>query len=349
MRPLFHPQLVNGPFGDPALYVECLHQRRALLFDAGELQGFPPGKLLKVTHVFVSHTHMDHFIGFDHLVRLMLGRPKTLRVFGPAPILDQVIAKLSSYSWNLVEGYGERLVLEVTQVREGSLERVFLDCAERFRDPGVREVRPFDGCLCRDPFFVVRAVLLDHKLPCMGFCLEETRHIQILKTKLQDLGLRPGPWLRGLREAILRGEGEDLPIEVEPRHKGPVPLGQLREHAVRISPGQRIAYVVDAGYCEANRQRVLSLARGADILFIEAAFLRADRDRAEATSHLTAFQAGRLAWEAAVRRAVPFHFSPKYSPDPRRLLEEMNEGLRGPCEEAGEGWCEAQGERASPP
>ncbi len=27
MRPVLHPRLVNGRFGDPALYVEMLHQR----------------------------------------------------------------------------------------------------------------------------------------------------------------------------------------------------------------------------------------------------------------------------------------------------------------------------------
>ena len=328
MRPLFHPQLVNGPFGDPALYVECLYQKWALLFDAGELQAFPPGKLLKVSHVFISHTHMDHFIGLDHLIRLMLGRPKRLRLFGPAPLLDQVVSRLASYSWNLVRGYAERLLLEVTQVRGDRMERVVLDCREGFTDPGLRETAPFEGWICKEATFGVRAAILDHKIPCLAFCLEEPMHVHILKGKLEEWNLVPGPWLRQLREALLRGEGDETLMQVAPLNRGPLPLGWLRDRVVRTGPGQRIAYVVDAGCGEVNGQRIVSLAGGANLLFIEAAFLQEDRDRAEATAHLTALQAGQLGARARVHRVVPFHFSPKYTHDGQRVLDEVQEGFR---------------------
>jgi ribonuclease Z len=56
MPPRFHPTLVNGPFGDPALYVDVLFERRALLFDLGGLEQLPPRKILRIRHAFVSHT-----------------------------------------------------------------------------------------------------------------------------------------------------------------------------------------------------------------------------------------------------------------------------------------------------
>lgn len=60
MRAVFHPFLVNEPFGDPALFVDFLFEHRAL----------PPKKILRVSGIFVSHCHMDHFTS-PHRNRVM--------------------------------------------------------------------------------------------------------------------------------------------------------------------------------------------------------------------------------------------------------------------------------------
>ena len=96
MRPTFHPQLVNGCRGDPALYIEFMFERRALLFDLGDLTRLPTRKILRVSDIFVSHTHMDHFIGFDHLLRMMVGRDKLVSLYGPAGLIEQTAHKLAA-------------------------------------------------------------------------------------------------------------------------------------------------------------------------------------------------------------------------------------------------------------
>ena len=79
-----------------------------------------------------------------------------------------------------------------------------------------------------------------------------------------------------------------------------------------VTPGQKVAYVVDTLFSPGNVARVTRLAAGADVLFCEAPFLEEDLEQATRRYHLTAAQAGALARAAGVRRLQVFHFSPRY-------------------------------------
>jgi len=118
MKPSFHPRLINDPFSDPGLFIPFLFQKRAILFDLGDISTLSARDILKISHIFVTHTHMDHFIGFDLLLRHLLGHDKEIHLYGPSGFIKNIEAKLHGYTWNLIENYENTLSLLVTEVHK---------------------------------------------------------------------------------------------------------------------------------------------------------------------------------------------------------------------------------------
>ena len=333
MRPLLHPSLVNGRSGDPVLYIETLFERRAILFDLGDITALPPRKVQRLEQVFVSHAHIDHFIGFDRLLRLLVGREKTISLYGPKGFIDHVQHKLHAYRWNLVDRYLCDLVFEVTEIvslLETQTARFRLKNAFAVEARGGGRI--VDGVVHSGPTFRVSVAILEHRTPCLGFAVEEAMHVNVWKSRLAELGLPVGPWLRELKHAVIDNRSDDHPIRIDPRPTTcdvrEMPLGALRA-VLTLTPGQKIAYVTDAADTAANRKAITRLIQNADVLFIEAAFAEADVALAAERAHLTTAAAGRIAREAGVRHVEPFHFSPRYSGEEMRMLNEVMAGFAG--------------------
>ena len=108
-----------------------------------------------------------------------------------------------------------------------------------------------------------------------------------------------------------------------------MPLKALKERIVRISPGQRLAYVADAAGTEANLDAIVDFAQGVDHLFVEAAFSDCHREIALQKRHLTARQAGELARSCGVKQYTLFHHSPRYSKKPELLEKEAQDAFCG--------------------
>ena len=314
MHPRFHPRLINGPFDDPGLFIPFQFESQAILFDLGDIQALTSRDILKISHVFVSHTHMDHFIGFDRMLRLALGREKKLHLFGPRHFLSNVEGKLAAYSWNLVANYPYRLKLLLTEIHHDyQLTRAYL-CQNKFIPTGEAEKQPATDILIETPAFKVSAAILDHGIPCLGFVIKERFHVNINKDALNALDLQTGPWLTDFKKALFTGVDPASEIEVRTgsdtiRHFA---LGELADRIAIITPGQKISYIADVAYTPANADKIIALAQNSDHLFIEAAFLDAQQNLAAEKHHLTARQAGELAARCGARQFTIFHFSPRY-------------------------------------
>ncbi|MFQ5851259.1 MAG: MBL fold metallo-hydrolase [Candidatus Binatia bacterium] len=330
MGDAFQPRLVNGPFDDPALLVDFRYERRALLFDLGQIDSLSTRELLRLSDVFVSHTHIDHFIGFDHLLRSSLNRESEIRLFGPKGIIDNVHGKLAGYTWNLIQDYPLRIV--VHEIDQRQQKTVHLHATTGFQPKG-EAISPFDGVLLNEPSFTVSAAILDHRVPCLAFCLKEKTRLNIRPDRLQTMGLKSGPWLDHLKRMIRENEPETTRLEIPVSNSGGkkgLALKEWREALVLEREGQKIVYVADCLFSPANVKRIVSLAQDVDLFYCEATFSQADEPRARERYHLTAAQAGTLARLARAKHLIPFHFSPRYEAEPKRLLEEAMEKFANP-------------------
>ncbi|WP_165899996.1 MBL fold metallo-hydrolase [Borborobacter arsenicus] len=324
MADLVQPKLINEPFSDPVLFLDFRFRRRALLFDLGYLTPLSAREIVRVSHVFVSHMHMDHFVGFDRLLRSQLYQATKLHLMGPPGLGDAVEAKLRAYSWNLLGVNSADLVLAVADWGPSG----FVRCSQfRARAAFAREEaeppQVPSGVLLEDAEFRVEAAMLDHGIPSLAFALQEKVRVDVRKSCLDRLGLPVGAWLTEAKRLVRSGDALDTKIAVGSRQ---VLLAELLvSHALTTGPGQRIAYATDLIYSPQNVANVARLARGAKQLFIEAGYLDEDQALAASKRHLTAAQAGDIARAAGVARAVPMHFSSRYLGREAELRREFAE------------------------
>ena len=129
----------------------------------------------------------------------------------------------------------------------------------------------------------------------------------------------------------LIGKSDEYLLEVLSVAKGSQKrtLGQLKEELVLISPGQKISYVVDTVYNEANKRDVVDLVKESDIFFCESPFLAEEETRGLERCHLTARQASLIAREANVKKLSVFHFSGRHTFRTEQLIQEAEEAFQG--------------------
>ncbi|MBW4048338.1 MAG: ribonuclease Z [Proteobacteria bacterium] len=335
MRYLFEPRLVNDTFGDPVLYVDVRDERRAVLFDLGDITALAPRKLMRLSHVFVTHAHMDHFSGFDHLLRVVLGRKSSLTLFGGPCFIARVEHKLQAYTWNVVDRYATALVVDVYEI---GLEGLVHHARFSSRSGFVREALPpserDDDVLLEEATIRVRGRFVDHGIPCLAFALEEKAHLNVDKDRISALALGAGPWLSEMKRAVVSGAPDAQRIEVRWRdkngeHTSMRTVGELRDVVLDITPGQRIGYVSDLRYTEPNVDILSQLMQGVDLLYIEGVFLEEDKSHAERKNHLTGRQAGEIARRLGAKAIVPVHFSPRYAGRRAELVAEIHAAWRG--------------------
>lgn len=300
---------------DNALHVEVDsgHVVRRLLFDCGEgcLSALAPAEVQAIDHLFFSHFHMDHVAGFDGFFRMNFARDGDRnRIWGPPGTGAILHHRFRSYLWNLHESLGA--TWRVSDIGETAIKTWRYELPEAFETAHEEPAVVRDGLMVFDEEdFTVEAMALDHLTTSMAYKVTEKTRWNIGPQRLALLGLKPGPWLKSLKDRTA------LPDDavVEGRL-----AGALRAELLVPTPGDSVAYLTDFLLDEAAREKLLPWLAGCRHVVCESQYRAADLELARKNYHMTSVQVAALARDAGVEDLVLFHVSNRYVREERAAL-----------------------------
>ncbi len=310
-------RLVNRSIGDPVLYIDYPDRNNALLFDAGDNSALDVARRADLEAVFITHHHVDHYIGLDRIVRANIDSDKTLSIFGPAGTIQKVYDRIKSYEYQYFPFM--KIVVRVHEILPDRIRWALLECRRRFPEPQVHEVAWDGGSVFSNDEVDVEAVHVDHTVPCIAYALLEKPGYQLNMQKLHDGLLRPGEWISQVLSRLKAGAPSNEVLEIQ---GGQFRLGPLAQQYFRKSRGARVAYVTDTAWSDQARPGLLRIAGRAQRLYCDSFYAEAQANQAEKHHHMTATRAAQFAKQAEAEELILIHFAVRYAGRYHQLVDE---------------------------
>lgn len=322
MKNNFIIKKINSPFEDSAFFIRNVYKKTAFLLDCGRIGNISNSEVLSITDVFVSHTHIDHFYGFDRLLRGFVHADSKIRFFGPPGFINNVKGKLAGYTWNLIKNY--TLVIEAVELHEDKIMGAVFKACEGFVPQYYERKRELislgDGFTLDYEFF-------DHGILVLGFRIREDIHVNVKKDALEQHGYKKGPWISNLK-AKLRNFDRSGFFEIE--KDGQIikkSVSELENELIIYTPPQDITYITDIAPTYDNFKKAVNFAKESHILMMEAMFLKKDLLHAIKKKHLT-LELSKEIFKLSNSKFVHFfHFAPKYEMEKNIFFKALYEGI----------------------
>lgn len=260
--------------------------------------------------IFISHTHIDHFVNFDAVIRHQIGIQRRIIICGPKGIAQQVQSKLKSYTWNLIEKgaiiYEIREVLSENEINVVEVEPPLWELTEKGRLQ--------TNVIFEEKSFFVTAILLNHKIPTLAYKFKENDTIKI---DIQASGFKGGKWVQDLKDAFEKKDSTRIvSIEGKDYHSSEL------FHLLHVQEGDSVGIIMDHAVNEENHSKIKEHFFKTRNVFIESFYKKEDREHAELNYHSYSSMSGKIMRQTQVKEAVPVHFSRKYTADDIQLLIE---------------------------
>ena len=297
---MFLPKVKSQIGEDISILIKLDNHSPYYLCDCGDASGLTVKECQNIAVIFISHTHIDHFINFDTILRHQLGIGKQVIICGPLGITQQVQAKIKGYTWNLVEAnaisYEVREIIDATTIQRTIIQPPTW---------ATKALPPLsDNLLYQNERFQVTFTILDHKIPSIAYSFKENDTVKI---DLTNSDFRGGSWVRALKTAYEKGLKETV-ISIEEDQF----LAKDLFHLLAVKKGDTVGIIMDHAANEANHQKIVQHFQDFNKVFIESYYLTADKEQATLNFHSYATASGEIMQKCQVKSAVPVHFSRRY-------------------------------------
>lgn len=290
----------NLPTEDICIQLSIDNHPRQYLCECGSASLLGKKDCLSLGAIFISHTHIDHFVNFDTVLRHQLGSGMRVVLCGPMGIAKQVQSKLCAYNWNLISE--DEVQYEIREIQDENSIKFY-----ELRPPKweLKQIAEHEGpIICQNESLTVRFTILDHGTPSIAYSFKEPDVVSFLQ---QESPFAPGPWVKLAKVAFLANTPE-MPIDIQGQNHA---AGELFPY-FRLKTGYHLGVVMDHLASSANHEKIINTFQHADQVFIETYYLNEDKELALQNRHSYAQASAEVMRKAGVKNATPVHFSRRY-------------------------------------
>ncbi|MBB6461966.1 MBL fold metallo-hydrolase [Flammeovirga kamogawensis] len=306
---MFKTEIKSNIDEDICLLIKVDNHSFNYICDCGEAKNLTVKECQDTKAIFLSHTHIDHFVNFDSILRHQIGTGRKVIICGPEGIIHHVQHRIKSYCWNLIEEgaitYEVREIKTNNTIKTAILKPPFweLENKKTYSSPYIFEEKDFH----------VEFEVLDHKTDSIAYLFKGHD-----KTKIElKAPFKGGKWIADLKKLYDNAITDTL-LEIDGISYKSKDLFEM----IKIEKGQTLGIIMDHAASTENHKKVKDKFFGCDKVYIECFYKDEDKEFAIKNYHSYASMSGKIMKECEVKNAIPIHFSRKYS---KVEIEEIQE------------------------
>ncbi len=303
---MFLPEVKSKVGEDISILIKLDNYSFNIICECGEASELTVKDCQNTNALFISHTHIDHFINFDTILRHQIGGGNRVVICGPKGISKQVQSKIKAYQWNLIAEdaitYEVREIIDSDRIEVSELRPPIWDIVKTEERNKLYENKKFS----------VEFTILDHKTPSIAYLFKEYDSI---KFEANKSAFKSGAWVSRLKNAY-QAKDDLAAIMIENQSY------QAKElyHLLEIKKGDTLGMIMDHAASASNHEKIAKLFQDCNKVYIECFYNYADRALAAANYHSYSKASGEIMSRCGVKTPIPIHFSRKYKEEEVSVL-----------------------------